>query len=167
MSLSKEDRLKNIKDALKIMLDRLGERGMYVEFFSPQDPSFSNIHSTTWQEMERRGLIRGHHMQQSDSYDMCGPGWFYAMELAGKLDTPEFNERFGKLSAAVKRKVDGRQQRQPTTVEALAQETALPAHWIYNIIKSNVWRHRNHRIGVEFDHQEVVWIPSDFNMEPL
>lgn len=166
MTLSRDNRLKNMENALKLMLGRLGDRGMYAEFFDPQDPAFSEIYSTTWQELESRGLVRGHHMMQTDSFELRGPGWLVAMSLTGKLETPEFQERFGRLSAALKRQVDGRRQKQVTTVASLAKDTGIAADWIYNVIKSNVWQQQN-RVGAEFDEHELVWIPIDFNMEPL
>jgi hypothetical protein len=167
MTLSRNDRLENLEYALRLMIERLGNRAMYAEFFDPKDPVFNEIYSTTWNELEQRGFVRAHKTSDSEFYEMRGLGWFCAMAVTGRIESPEFNERFGVLSAALKGLVDGRQQKQITTVEALVHQTGLPADWVYNVIKSNIWKHQHNRVGAEFDRFDVVWVPIDFNMEPL
>lgn len=167
MTLSKENRLQNMEQALRLMLGRLGDRAMYKEFFNPEDPIFTEVYPTSWKELEDRGLVRAHRTYTSVSYELRGTGWFCAMGIDDLFDTPAFEERFGKLSAAIKNHVRGRHEKQITSVGQLVEETGLAEDWIYNIIKAKVWKHQYNRVGAEYDSDDVIWIPIDFNMPPL
>ena len=60
MTLSKQARLDNMEQALRLMLSQLGERPLYQEFFNPDDPAFAGIHNTSWKELEDRSLLKGY-----------------------------------------------------------------------------------------------------------
>jgi hypothetical protein len=168
MTVSKDTRLDNMKQALRVMLDRLAERPLYQEVFNPEDPAFAGIYNTSWKDLEDKSLLKGTHGMNFDYFQLTGIGWFCAMEIQGKFDTPEFQQRFGKLSAALKALVKGRHDQQITIIDGLCQSTGLPEHFVFNVIEGRVWKHKFNRVGPHFDESKtVIWIPLDFGVEPL
>jgi hypothetical protein len=167
MTLSKQNREDNIEYALRLMKGKLGDRAMFKEFFDSDDQEFAGVHPTTWKELESKGLVRAHRTLNSADYELLGPGWYCAMAIDDLFDTPEFQEPFGKLSAALKKYVDGRQEEGITSVSRLVEETGLTEDWIYNVITGKIWEYHMKRVGARLDGGEVVWIPIDFNMEHL
>jgi hypothetical protein len=151
MTLSKKQRLDNIEQALRMMAGRLGDRAVYRQSFKPDEPELAGVEETSWKELEARGLIHGTHTFTSDHYQLTGLGWFVAMELDDKCDTPEFQDKFGKLSSKLKSYVKGRREKAVTTVDALVDDVDLSQDFIYNVIKADVWQHKYNRVGAEFD----------------
>jgi hypothetical protein len=99
---------------------------------------------------------------------MAGYGWRQALKATGEIETPEFNEKLGRLSAALKAKVKGRRQEALTNAQALAAETGLSEGWIYNVVESRIWTYHLNRVGPEMDaSKKCIWVPIDFDMEPL
>ena len=172
MTISTDDRLKNLQTALVVMKDKLGDRATYREVFDSEAEAFEEIYPTTWKDLEERGLVKGvPAWKGSTLYQLTGLGWLRAISSNGEIETPEFEQKLGRLSAALKARVKGRHQEAAATIDELAQETALPEDWIYNIVDSEYWRHWRHRAGPIFDSvdqlKNYVVIPIDFDMEPF
>jgi hypothetical protein len=98
-------------------------------------------------------------------------GWLAALEACGASGTEEYQERLGRILAAMKRHVKGR--REPAVVELrqLASESREPEGLIFNVIDSGASTStRSERTGATWYRNErgrLVEIPVDFNLEPI
>lgn len=171
MTVSRDERLENARSVLVAMRKKLGEQAVWRELFAPDDELFRDVFTTTWKFLVERGRVKAHYTIASADYELTGFGWLEAIEATGEIDSPEFQERFGRLCAALKRRVKGRREEGSVGLEELANETNLPEGWVYNVIESRLWELRYGRVGAEFDDADhfrnTVWIPIDFNMDRL
>jgi len=136
MSLSNKQRLDNADLALSKFLKAADGKWFIHAFFNGEDPVFSDILSTTWDELRRRHYIAP---ALVNSFVLTGYGWRIALEKADKKK--EFTEQLGRLCASLKKRIDGRTQQAFTNVEDLARETGLDDYFIRNVIDSDLIRH--------------------------
>jgi len=145
MSLSEKQRLDNVDLALSLFLKAADGKWFIHAFFNGEDPIFSDILSTTWDELQRRHYIA---TALRDSFVFTEYGWRIALEKANKKS--EFNEQLGRLCASLKKQVDGRTQQAATTVEDLARDTGLSDYFIRNVIDSDLIGHWLNRHGAKW-----------------
>lgn len=167
MTISNQTREENMAEALKLLLERLGDRAIYKDEVLNDDPSFTGVYPTTWKDLEDVNLVSARPGLNWCHYQLTGEGWLEALRLTGELDTVEFQERFGRLNAALKgfisRHQEGFQQ-----VHVVAQQAEVPEDWLYNILKSHMWEQKQNRCGAHLDQSEtMVVIPIRFNMPLL
>jgi hypothetical protein len=89
MSLSKEDRLKALADALTLMLERLGDKALDSGIFHMNAAPFNRVPKTTWRELEEYGFTErcdtiGHPQCQ---FTGCVFRWKWATDSGGKWAT--------------------------------------------------------------------------------
>lgn len=168
MTLSRDTRVHKMAEALRIPLDRLGDRPIYMDEVLSDDESVKDIYATTWQELEERGLVKARYGIAWCRYQLTGHGWLKALKLKGELETPEFQERLGRLNATLEGFVKGRREEGIEQVHVVAAKAEVSEEWLYNILESRIWQRELKRIGAEFDDsQTMVIIPIRFDMEPL
>jgi hypothetical protein len=168
MTLSREVRLKNIDDALRLMMHDLGDESILNVIFKTGTEMYAVILQTTWLELKNRGLVRGFGIP--DAYQLTGRGWLQGLRVLEKLDAPELKEKTGKMGAVVKAVVKGRATKGFANVQILARESGLPEAFIQNAIDSDLFGHIFKRKGASWHRTSrglVVEIPIDFGQEPL
>jgi hypothetical protein len=155
----------NLSQALTLLLDRLGERPIYMDEVVNDDLAVAHIHRTTWQELTDRKLVTARTGIGCCRYQLTGSGWREALKLTGQLDTPEFQERFGRLNAILKLLVNGRKDEAFAQTHIVAAQARIPEAWLYNMLESRIWEHEQRRRGAALDDSKtVVVVPIDFNM---
>src|SRR4030095_12395714 len=100
----------SLSNALTILLDRLGERPLYTDEGVNDDLTVAHIHRTAWQELTDRELVTARDGIGCCRYQLTGSGWYQALKLTGKLDTPEFQQHFGRLNTVLKCLASGRKE---------------------------------------------------------
>ncbi|MBI4479351.1 MAG: hypothetical protein HY651_04955 [Acidobacteria bacterium] len=167
MPIKPKKRENNREEALRLMLERLGDRAIYKDEDLNDDPAFSGIYPTTWQDLTDRQLVSARPGISWCYYQLAGDGWLEALRLSGSLDTPEFQDHFGRLNATLKGFIS-RHQEGFRQVHVVADKAGVSEGWLYNILKSRIWEQRQHRCGAYLDESETVAIiPIRFNMPLL
>jgi hypothetical protein len=168
MSLSKAERLENIRDTLRIALIYLGDNAISGKWLDASDPVFSNVQATTWKHLTDTWHAIEHHTSTSLSYELTGLGWRRALEVSGELQRPEFKERLGELCAAFKDTLKGRQGQTSPMLQAFAKQTGIPWQFIFNVIESGVIKYCFKQRGVAWYKRGVgIRIPIDVGLDLL
>ena len=132
-----------------------------------QPPFANQILRTTWQD-----LARGEHVQslRGSQYRLTARGWLAALEISGVAQSKEYQERIGRVLAAMKGDVKGRHDAAVVSLRMLASEAGEPEGFIYNIVESRASVGAESRRDASWfgeDRGRLVEIPVDFNMEPV
>jgi hypothetical protein len=152
MTLSKDDRRNNEDLALRQMLQELPANRPYEwELLDGGKEPFLTVYPTTWKELVRRGLVKEWTFNR---YRLTGHGWISALKVSGKFDSQELRENAGKLSAALKKRVEGRRADGSVTRGELQNETGLSEGFIYNAIDSHLLYHL-------FNCHDAHWAADD------
>jgi hypothetical protein len=165
MTLSKRERSENCLSAVALMLQQLGDNAIDECLFDPSAPIFQYIVPTTWSELRTDGLIEI--LTETQQYRFTGLGWLHALEWAGQLDDKSLEVRAGRLFAAMKEYVKGRQKPVVVKLVELSQKAGIPEGIAFNIIESNILESRYGRRGARWqDRGRLIAIPIDFSVEP-
>jgi hypothetical protein len=171
MSLSEEERLRNLHLALGLMLQELGDNSIDVGIFELKAEKFKDVRSTTWKELEDRYWIE---RMDTIGHPMCrltGSGWLAAIDLSWGDVKTLFEARLSTLAATLKGEVKGRDEDGYVYLDSLATISGLPENWIYNAIEARLLEHRFNRKGAYwYDPRagsRLIHIPVDFGLEPL
>jgi hypothetical protein len=169
MTLSKLDREENNKAALLLMFGLLGDDAIDIAIFLSDQPPFAeSVLRTTWEDLLRSGYVA--HLG-GPMYRLTAKGWLYCLEVTQAANSPVFMDRFGRILAALKKRVKGRTGPALISHYELATELQEPLGWIFNVIDSRATSDLNSgRIGAGWYQNErgrLIEIPVDFNMQPL
>ena len=93
MTVSAEERSRNIKEALACILHALADRAIDETFFDPGAETFSNLLRTTWDELETQGWLE--YVEVAESYRFTGTGLLGALQTTGKLSDGRFTGKSG------------------------------------------------------------------------
>src|SRR6185436_14862674 len=108
MTLSSKRRGADQEIALRIMAADLGDRPLFEKEWSRLDPRFEALASTTWAELEERGLVQRSPIQNEPRYALTEPGWIAGLRLNGTLDDDAFRGRCVAFIKFLKSLIDGR-----------------------------------------------------------
>lgn len=138
------------------MFELLGDEPIDIALFLAQEPPFAGtIVRTTWEDLLRSGYVAN---VLDNVYRLTARGWLYCLELADAAKSPAFMERFGRILAALKRRVKGRVEPAILSPRELAEEVHEPFGWIFNVIDSKAASDLNSgRIGATwYQNEEAV-----------
>jgi len=168
MSLSKDDRLIALAEALTLMLERLGDKTLDTEIFYMNEDPFNRVPKTTWRELEEFEFTNRCDTIGHPQCRLTGLGWYNALLVTDRLSNPQFEARLSKLIAALKDSVKGRHEDAYLYTDQLAAASGLSEDFIINTIESRlIDRHFNIK-GAEWEYQwKVIRIPLDFGLRPL
>jgi hypothetical protein len=168
MSLARNDREENHRDAFRLMIESLGDRPIDTTLFDADHTAFHAVLRTTWEELERSDYVSA---IGSRRYRLTPKGWLLGLEIAGLSQSKPYAERLGKLFAAMKRRVKGRKGSAVIDLRTLSEESGEPEGWIFNVVDSRASTGENfRRTGAGwFDNERgrLIEIPVDFNLEPV
>lgn len=168
VTLSKEVRIEKLDEAILFLMSKLHGRSI-LEVFIQERYLDHRILPSTWDELKRRHLVRETNGQSI--YTLSGPGWIAGLKLCNEFDTPELRATTGRLCAALKGRVKGREYRAIAHVDELAADSGVPAAFIRNAIESDLIGQLFNVIGADWvSHRHratMVSIPRDFGMELL
>lgn len=161
------DREEDLKTALSLMLQELGDRAIDTSFFNPAQPPFKGqILGTTWQELVRQGCVESVGPPQ---YRLTGKGWQLGIATSGILQSSAFQGRLARLLATMKRHVKARKDSVVVPLQQLAVESGEAEGWVFNVIDSKASSTGNQRVGASWfggEKGRLVEIPVDFNLQP-
>lgn len=170
MSLSKEARLKNLEDAVLLLMDNIHESQSIMEVFIDDRSLDARILPTTWNELRRYGFVRECN-NSSFYYTLSGRGWLTALGIRGQLDTPDMKAKTGRLCAALKDRVKGRDHGVVVHVSEVAAGASLTEAFVRNAIESRLIQEIFGITGADWagydDRGKFILIPNDFGLEPL
>ena len=168
MTLANNDRLKNQKDALRLMIEELGDGALDTTFFeSDERPFAGQVLRTTWEELAREGHVETVGALQ---YRLTAKGWLVGLEVTGISKSTAYRERLGRVLAAMKRHVKGRKDSTIVPLWQLAAESGEPDGWIFNVVDSRASSTGNERTGAKWyegARGRLIEVPVDFNLEPV
>jgi len=170
MSLSKEEREANLKLALGLLLDALGDLYTSEMYFSESEEEFEDIYATTWTDLKRRRWIRDVSVMEEERYRLTEYGWREGIILLEKHKDIAFREKLGKLCAAMKGFVKGRRDNVIADVEDISSKSGLPSGFVQNVIDSHILEICLNVQGAEWVNNRRMYdilIPLDFGLERL
>jgi hypothetical protein len=167
VTIDKGARAAAMTRALKRLADLCGDaRGIT---FGRADLIDAAPLGTTLAELEDAGYITLiAFLSDPNPYRLTIRGWVEAQRVSGRLESDEFDERRGRLCAALKRAVKGRDHEAILDYAELAQAAGLPEGWVWNILEGRVL-HRLDPLGrydVRFENGHV-FVPPTFGQEPV
>jgi hypothetical protein len=154
MTISKQQQTDNIGDALRMILEIVGDSHLADALFEIKDARFQHILPTTWEYLEANCYMKPIGMWQRLTPD----GWLKALEAAGELCDEKMKEKLGKLCVPIKRRCEegGVRHRDGVTVQQLSAETPFSEGWICNVIDSHLMR-------ICLQQEDCDWEPGDDN----
>jgi len=166
VSLSRENRITDIRRALDLMLKELGPRAIDTVQFDPTRPPFDGIQSTTWLELSRSNYVDREQYFGGVNYRLTGKGWLAGIETVGELD--DLKRRMAPVVSELKRKVKGRRNLAFEYLDILAVSANVSVDFAYNMIESDAIAKVLGRHGVRWEHPgKLIRIDEDFGLEPL
>lgn len=168
MSLSKEDRMKALADALTLMLERLGDRALDTEIFYMNEDPFSRVPKTTWRELEEYGFTERCDTIGHPQCQFTALGWYNALLVTDRLSDPQFQSRLSQLTAAMKDEVKGRHEDAYLYTDQLASASGVSEDFVINAIESQLIDHQFNIQGAKWEYQwKMIRIPLEFGLRPL
>ena len=168
MSLARNEREDNHRLALTLMIQELADRAIDTTLFDPNRPPFEGrVLPTTWEELSRQELVESLRFSQ---YRQTAKGWLVALAVSGTSGAEDFLKRLGRVLAAMKRHVKGRQQSAVVPLQQIARESKEAEGWIFNVIDSKASSTGSQRTGADWfagERGRLIEIPADFNLEPV
>jgi hypothetical protein len=146
----------NLSNALALLLDRLGERPIYMDEVVNDDLTVAHIYRTTWQELTDRELVTARDGIGCCHYRLTGSGWREALRVTGRLDTAEFQEHFERLNTVLRTLVNGRKGDVFAQTHIVAAEARIPESWLFNILESRIWEQVHRRRGAALDDSKTM-----------
>jgi hypothetical protein len=124
--------------------------------------------ATTLAELKSQQLVELAVQNSPQPWRLTLNGWLCAQRVAGYFDSDAFNERRGRLCAAMKKMVKGRQGDVFASEQQIADEAGLPPDWVWNVLRGEVLRIVDPMKRNEFRFQQgSVRIPLTFGQEPV
>jgi hypothetical protein len=169
VTFSPADRLANLKLALTLCVQAVGDSATNEITLDASHADYSNILSTTWQELHEHHFVT--HIDRTPFYYLTGLGWVKGLEVAGTLQEPEFQAKAGRLSAILKRYVKARQTETLVSTWQVANDSQLPYGFVYNSIDGKLLEKLFKTKGADWKSlipaKMLILIPSNFGHEPL
>jgi hypothetical protein len=137
MTLSRDDRIADMKRALGMLLEAIGTRPIAGLYFKIDVPPLSEINRTTWIDLYEKGYVSPLLSHTTRSYGLTGAGYLKALAVTGITAQEDFKSQLGRLAATLKQHVKGRHQSAFLSVDSIQQESGLSQGFIYNCIESN------------------------------
>lgn len=165
MTLSVDDRRKNLKEALVTLLNALGD-GKFATFWI--DPNeFPNVLPTTWTELSNRYLLEDMNLNVPQ-YRFTPFGYVRALRVSGRADDNQFREDLGKICKVLKDSVKGRNEFAFFDLYELVKESGVSEAFAQNAIDADLITHVLDRVGARWEGDSfIIKVPHNFGLTPL
>jgi len=143
---SRRERLEHAADrvseatALKKLLLELGDGRVTERWFDvEEDEEFAAIAASTWESLERHGLVRRGRGARRRTYRLTDEGWVAALEVAGVRYSQEFRQRCETLVAyfASQLRLQAMPRRALVSPHRLEAD-GFASGWVINIVRNGV-----------------------------
>ena len=135
MTIDIGDRKAAVRRALVRLADLCGDaRGIA---FGEADLVPASPLPNTVAELEAAGYVKViAFLSDPHPYALTLAGWLAAQRASGRLESEQFNDRRGRLCAALKATVKGRDHEVILEWRELAELAGLSEGWVWNILKA-------------------------------
>lgn len=166
MTLSREARLQEMRDTLRMVSEDVGDAAVWKIDIEAKSDRYKHVHETTWKHLLDQGLIK---FRFFDSYNLTAYGWRKGLEVRRLDKDRSFQAKLGRLSKVLKDEVKGRKAEGYLDVSQVAERSGLSEDFIFNSIEADILWHFFNMHGAHFDgpHSREIVIPFDFGMEPV
>jgi len=146
----------------------LGDRALDSIFTVNEDP-FVQVPNTTWRELEACGFTENRTgLGGPPQCRLTGLGWYEAVLVTRRVDSPQFKTQLCRLTAAMKDQVKGRHQDAYMDSHELASVAGVSEDFIFNAIESRLIDKHYKVHGAEWEHRgQSIRIPLEFGVRPL
>jgi hypothetical protein len=170
MTLSRDDRVADMKRALGLLLEAVGAKPIAGLYFSVDQLPLSEINRTTWIELRQKGYLAPLFSNASGAYALTGAGYLKALTVAGITEQDGFKSNLGLLAATLKRHVKGRHEPAFVSVESVQQECGLSQGFIFNAVESNALEVCFNKRGAHWAKGfsgKLIAVQTTFGHEPI
>jgi len=168
MSLSVESRRNNFEEALRLMVQEVGDAYFGRVFIDIGSERYANILGTTWKELKDRFLVA---LPFFGTAILTPYGWLEGVKLLQLQETSTFIDHMARLSAALKGLVKGREHEALTSTWQLSEMTGIDTEIILNLIESRAIQEFFGVNGAELDvndtNRNCILVPIDYGLRPL
>lgn len=162
MTFSKDDLLANKALALQIIGEHCASAAIGDEY-EKDLPHFQPILATTWKSLADDDCVR---LSSRWHFRLTSTGWIKALESTGKFCDEQTKKDLGKLSAALKDRLEGRRDPALVGTHEIVTETGLPHYWVVNAICSHLIEHCLKKKGADWapddGMESMIEVPIDF-----
>jgi hypothetical protein len=138
MTLSPQRRTAEQEVVLRIMAADVGDVALFMKEWPKADSRFSDISSTTWVQLQERGLLKRSPVQNELRYLLTEAGWIAGLRLNGTLDEEAFRSRCIEFIRFLKGLIKGRQGEWPGRIHHQNLPADFPFGWVLNVLKSGL-----------------------------
>ena len=168
MTLSPQTREEAVRQALTLLLQRVGDESFDVCPIFYSDAPFVQIPRTTWYELRDRGWVNPLRKTPHLGCTLSGSGWIQALEVTGRIDAHDFLDRLKRLTSTLKNVVKGRNADEYVKTRGVASAIGTSPQFVFNVIESRLIDHHFRIYGAEWsDRPHVIRVPLNFGMHPL
>lgn len=164
MTLSPNERLNNLNEALIALLNHLGNNPFIAFFIEPMH--YPDVFPTTWKELVDSVFIKDLGMNVR-MYRFTRFGYIEALKQSGRSDQPQFREGLGNICRVLKYSLKGRTDFGHVVFQDLVRESGVSEAFAHNALDADLIRHILGRNGAEWDGEHLVRVPIDFGQTPL
>src|SRR4051812_33477216 len=117
MTASRQEREENQRQVFALMLDVLGDQAIDTTLFDISEQPFEGrFLRTTWEDLARGGYVD---FLRGSQYRLTARGWLAALEISGSAGSNAYQEKIGRVLAAMKGHVKGRRDSAVVDLKAL------------------------------------------------
>jgi hypothetical protein len=164
MTLSTDDRRKNLNEALIAFINRLGD-GWFSDFrITPTD--YPDVLKTTWPELTNRSFLEDKN-ENVTSYQFTPRGYITALKLSGRSNEQQFREGLGKLCGVLKDCVKDRNNFDFIVFQELVRKSGVSEAFAHNALDADLIGNIFGIIGADWAGENLVKVPPNFGLTPL
>jgi hypothetical protein len=162
VTISKDDLLANEALALRLIGQHCGSAAI-GELYQKDLPHFQPILDTTWKALaDSRYLL----LTTIWHFQLTPIGWVMALEATGSLCNEQMKKDLGRLSAALKDRLQRTKGPALVGTHEIVNETGLPHYWVVNAIHSHLIKYCLNRKDADWasgdDMESLIEVPIDF-----
>lgn len=165
MTISKRIREQDMATAFHLIVNQFHGRKVSDAMFSPDTEPFSRCTKTTWESMSRGGWLTETPTSGRPHYTLTPSGFREGLRRVSISENQSLKEELGRLQAAAKKHVEGRNQEAVVSFEGLQKECGLSEEFVFNAIECDLVGHILKTHGPAWlQHGFSVRIPLDLGL---
>jgi hypothetical protein len=170
MSLSKEERMANVNDALDRFVTDIANAPIRAYILDRNKSEYSFIYPTTWTELTDTYQYVRQAITFTSYFHLTPHGWKTCLERGGLDKDESIKKLIGKLCRHLKNSVKGRHEELVLNINDVAKETKLQPGLISNILEARLIEYWLNRHGAKLHPQlpeALLIVPTNFGLERL
>src|ERR1035441_4488420 len=135
MTLSRQRRIREMTDTVRMMSEDVGEDAIWKVDIDAKSDRYKHVHVTTWKQLLDDGLIK---FRFFDTYNLTDYGWRKGIDIRELHNQSEFRGKMARLAAVLKDEVKGRRKERYLEVSQIAERSGLTEDFIFNAIEAEI-----------------------------